>query len=112
MATEYINCGTRKNRKMKRRISSDDDDDDNETVKSPQEKFDKNTAHFIGQWMMGPILITLSDNWKPFPSSINYLLKEYDVNEFGKDRIQLLHYCGVGAGELVKKHFKEYFDSV
>ena len=42
MATEYINCGTRKNRKMKRRISSDDDDDDNETVKSPQEKFDKN----------------------------------------------------------------------
>ena len=77
-----------------------------------QEKFDKNTAHFIGQWMMGPILITLSDNWKPFPSSINYLLKEYDVNEFGKDRIQLLHYCGVGAGELVKKHFKEYFDSV
>ena len=43
MATEYINCGTRKNRKTKRRISSDDDGGDDEIVESPQqEKFDKN----------------------------------------------------------------------
>ena len=74
-----------------------------------QQKFDTRTAHYIGQWMMGPILLSISDNWKPFPSSINYLLKVYDVNKFRKNRIQLLHYCGVGSGELVQQHFKEYF---
>ena len=64
---------------------------------------------YIGQWMMGPILLTISANWKPFPSSINYLLTVYDDNKFRKNRIQLLHYCGVGSGELVQQHFKEYF---
>lgn len=71
--------------------------------------FDKKYCHHAFQIIFGLVLSELSDNWEPFEPGINYLLKVYDVNKFGKQNISLLHYCGVGAGELVQKQFPEYF---
>lgn len=71
--------------------------------------FDKRYHHHLDQFFKGLILLELTDNWEPFEPGINYLLKVYDVNKFGKQNISLLHYCGVGADELVQKQFPEYF---
>jgi hypothetical protein len=68
--------------------------------------------HYAYQFMMGPILLSLSDNWRPFRPGINYLMKSYDVNKYGKNNIQLLHYCGFGAAEIAIKHFPEYFSEI
>jgi len=65
--------------------------------------------HLGLQYSMSYALLNLSRNWKPFTPGINYLLKVYDVNKFGKQNISLLHYCGVGAEKLVQKEFPEYF---
>jgi len=66
--------------------------------------------HYAEQLLVAPILLSQSDNWIPFKPGINYLIKSYDVNKFGKNNIQLLHYCGVGAAEIAIKHFPEYFN--
>ena len=71
--------------------------------------FEKKYYHFAFQILFGLILLELTDNWEPFKPGINYLLKGYDPNKFGKKNITLLHYCGIGAGKLVKKDFPEYF---
>ena len=65
--------------------------------------------HLAEQLLVGPILLSHSDNWRPFKPGINYLLKLFDVNKFGKNNIQLLHYCGSNAAEIAVKHFPEYF---
>jgi hypothetical protein len=65
--------------------------------------------HFFGQMLQGLILLELTDNWEPFEPGINYQIKVYNVNKFGKENISILHYCGVGGGEQVKIHFPEYF---
>ena len=71
--------------------------------------FDKKYHHIFGQMVIGLVKLELTDNWEPFESGINYLIKSYDIEKFGKDNITLLHYCGTGGGELVKKYFPEYF---
>jgi hypothetical protein len=71
--------------------------------------FEKQYHHHFGQLLSGFIKLELTDNWEPFNPGINYLLKVYDVNKFGKENISLLHYAGVGAEILVKKEFPEYF---
>ena len=68
--------------------------------------------HIAMQYAMSYALLTLSDNWKPFCPGINYLLKVYDINRFEKKNIQLLHYCGVDAENIVKREFKEYFADI
>ena len=65
--------------------------------------------HFYGQILYSLILLELTDNWEPFKPGINYLLKVYNINKFGKENISLLHYCGSGGGKLVKKHFSNHF---
>ena len=71
--------------------------------------FEQYYHHYFGQLVLGFIKLELTDNWEPFKPGINYLLKGYDVNKFGKENISLLHYCGIGGGKLVKIHFPEYF---
>lgn len=75
--------------------------------------FDSNicplSRHIGIQYAQSFALIKLSDNWEPFEPGINYLLKVYDINKFGKENISLLHYCGTDADKLVKKEFPEYF---
>ena len=68
-----------------------------------------NLRHISLQYSMSYSLFNLSCNWKPFEKGFNYLLKIYDINNFGKEKISLLHYCGVGAGKLVQEKFPEYF---
>jgi hypothetical protein len=67
-------------------------------------------THYALQIMMGPLLLSQSDNWRPFKPGINYLIKSYDVNKYGKNNIQLLHYCGLGAAEIAVRQFPEYFN--
>ena len=71
--------------------------------------FKKKYHHHFRQVLMGLINLELTDNWEPFNPGVNYLLKAYDINTFGKDKISLLHYCGKGAGYLVSTQFPEYF---
>jgi len=71
--------------------------------------FEPKYHHFLGQVLHSFVLLELTDNWEPFEPGINYLLKTYDVNKFGKENISLLHYCGIGAGKLVLNKFPEYF---
>ena len=70
------------------------------------------TRHIAIQYAASYALLTLSDNWKPFCPGMNYLLKGYDTNKFGKKNIQLLHYCGVDAEDIAKREFKEYFADI
>ena len=65
--------------------------------------------HLGLQYSMSYALTTLSENWKPFRPGVNYLLKVYDINKFGKANVSLVHYCGAGGGELATKEFPEYF---
>lgn len=69
----------------------------------------KQYSHYIFQFIMGPLLTTLTNNWKPFCSGINYLAKVYNPDKFGKNNISLLHYCGVNGDIVAKKYFPEYF---
>ncbi len=64
-------------------------------------------SHYLGQYITGPILLSLSDNWKPFAPGINYLSKP--IKRIGKENIQLFHYCGVNGSDIALKEFKEYF---
>lgn len=56
-------------------------------------------------------LMNISKNWKPFDAGFNYLVKEFDVNKFGKDNITLLHYCGIGGFEVAYANFRRTIDS-
>lgn len=65
---------------------------------------------WTGQWVMGPILLSASSNWKPFNPMINYIMKSLNGNKKGieyKDEIQLIHYCGNGSSDKIKKHYPE-----
>lgn len=64
-----------------------------------------NIRHIGVQYGASFALAKISDNWKPFEPGFNYLIKGYDINKFGKDRITLLHYCGINAYEIAYKHF-------
>ena len=71
-----------------------------------------NTRHVGIEYGISFALIKISSNWKPFELGFNLLIKEDSTNRqsFEVDDIQLLHYAGIGAGELVKKEFNEYFE--
>ncbi len=71
--------------------------------------FHKKYHHHFYQIIMGLLKLELTDNWQPFEPGINYLLKVYDYNKFGKDNISLVHYCGRGGGIIALKAFPEYF---
>uniref|UniRef100_A0A6C0LZ91 Uncharacterized protein n=1 Tax=viral metagenome TaxID=1070528 RepID=A0A6C0LZ91_9ZZZZ len=71
--------------------------------------FDKKYYYHAFQIIYGLVLLELTDNWEPFEPGINYLLKVYNCNKFGKDNISLLHYCGCGAGKIALKEFPDYF---
>lgn len=66
--------------------------------------------HIGVQYAMSLASIKLSNNWKPFERGFNYPLKQLNAKSFEIDNIKLLHYCGIGGGELAVEHFKEYFD--
>lgn len=74
--------------------------------KTPKEK------HYFGQWIIGISLVSYSADWKPFSKGINYLIKSYDIEKFGKDNIQILHYCGENADDLVLCSFPMYFSNI
>ena len=76
---------------------------------SYNKKLPKKIQHIGLQYSMSFALINLSNKWKPFRPGINFLLKSYDINKFGKKNISLLHYCGINAGKIAKKEFPEYF---
>jgi hypothetical protein len=66
--------------------------------------------HISIQYTLSYSLLATSRNWQPFERGINYLLKCYDINKFGRKNIALLHYCGVGAEEIAKREFNVYFN--
>ena len=75
---------------------------------------DKSAPHYVRhigvQYGASFALMKISDNWQPFDRGFNYLIKEYDLNDFGKENIQLLHYCGIGAYQVAYKNFKREID--
>lgn len=71
----------------------------------------ENIRHIGVQYAASFALMKISNNWEPFEPGFNYLVKSYDANEFGKDKIQLLHYCGTGGYEVAYKYFKDQVDS-
>jgi hypothetical protein len=69
----------------------------------------ENVLHIALQYSFSYALLDTSNNWKPLKPGINYLLKIYDPHKFGLNNISLLHYCGIGAGEIAQKLLPEYF---
>lgn len=72
-------------------------------------KINPQLLHMAVQYTLCFSLLTVTDNWKPFDIGTNYLIKMYNLNKF-KNKISLIHYCGKGAGEMIKKEFPEYFN--
>tara|TARA_Y100001970_G_scaffold76688_1_gene97353 strand:- start:51165 stop:52037 length:873 start_codon:yes stop_codon:yes gene_type:complete len=70
----------------------------------------ENIRHIGVQYAASFALMKISNNWEPFEPGFNYLVKSYDADEFGKDKIQLLHYCGTGGYKVAYKYFKEQID--
>lgn len=84
------------------------------TIPSYQIAHDSSVPHHVRhigvQYGASFALAKMSDNWKPFDAGFNYLAKEYDIDTFGKQNIQLLHYCGINAYAVARKHFGEKID--
>tara|TARA_R110000824_G_scaffold53249_3_gene147500 strand:+ start:6775 stop:7635 length:861 start_codon:yes stop_codon:yes gene_type:complete len=84
------------------------------TAPSYRISHDPNVPHDIRhigvQYGASFALMKMSHNWKPFEAGFNYLAKAYDINKFGKENIQLLHYCGVNGFEVAYKHFAPVID--
>jgi len=68
-----------------------------------------NILHISTQYTLSFSLLATSNNWEPFKPGFNYLLKCYDINKFGKEKLSLFHYCGANAEDIAKKYFSEYF---
>jgi hypothetical protein len=77
--------------------------------------------HMIDQIMIGPVMVTLSDNWEPFEPGINFLIKDYDIEKFGLDNIYIIHYagCNGNVGGIRNQRFtqmlniyKKYFENI
>tara|TARA_B110000261_G_scaffold6626_1_gene6779 strand:- start:8032 stop:8892 length:861 start_codon:yes stop_codon:yes gene_type:complete len=69
----------------------------------------KHILHMALQYTFSYSLLATSDNWEPFQPGFNYLLKCYEINNFGRDNVSLIHYCGVGGEDIAKIRFPEYF---
>ena len=69
-----------------------------------------NIRHIGVQYGASFALMRVSDNWKPFEPGFNYLAKEYDISKFGKENIQLLHYCEVNGFEVAYRNFAPQID--
>lgn len=84
------------------------------TVPSYQIAHDNSVPHqvrHIGvQYGASFALAKMSDNWKPFEAGFNYLAKEFEIDTFGKHNIKLLHYCGINAYAVARKHFGDKID--
>lgn len=61
--------------------------------------------HLGVQYAASFSLMKISDNWSPFTPGFNYLLKSYEIEKFGKNNIELLHYSGVSGYRLAQKYF-------
>lgn len=70
----------------------------------------RSIQHIGVQYGASFALVKSSDNWKPFDAGFNFLAKEYDINKFGKNKITLLHYCGINAYGVAYRYFKKEID--
>jgi len=50
--------------------------------------------HIFLQYVFSYALIHLSKNWKPFKPGINFMPKDMNIDKYGIENIQLLHYAG------------------
>tara|TARA_Y100000814_G_scaffold270444_1_gene226547 strand:+ start:116 stop:1012 length:897 start_codon:yes stop_codon:yes gene_type:complete len=72
--------------------------------------------HIFLQYVFSYALIHLSKNWKPFNPGINFMPKDININQFGIQNIQLLHYAGCSENSRknifkeVKKILNDYID--
>jgi hypothetical protein len=74
---------------------------------SSDNSFPENIRHIGIQYAASFALMKISDNWQPFDPGFNYLVKLYDVNKFGKQNIQLLHYCGRDGFKIASKDYRQ-----
>jgi hypothetical protein len=61
---------------------------------------------YIFELIMGPLLLSLTDNWMVFDKGINFLIKT-GFNNFKKKDVQFLHYCGINSCDYLYKFFKD-----
>lgn len=61
------------------------------------------------QLLVGLVLVTLTQNWKPLPKGCNFITTICNPNAIGRKNISHIHYCGGKGYETVLRYYPEYF---
>ena len=65
--------------------------------------------HHSIQLLVGLVLITLTQNWKPLPIGCNFITTICNPQTIGRNNVSHVHYCGKMGYEMVLKYYPNYF---